>query len=834
MQQYFIVKITLPVVTGACTINGSPGYKTPLSCSDQAGSLVTTDKVYKFTDFDGVLQESEVYKRIESISETTPELKGGLGVASRASATIIFKDFLDDPNPDAVPIVNNPSLRRQGTFFGKLNARQIMNNKKVEIEYWEFDEFLRQHTKIKSHFYYITDFKPTGSERWTLSAQDQMARANKGKTTWPPEKYESLISDISDTDTVIDITNNNGLGALTWQNARYCVIGKEVMTIEFATTITGGIRLEVIRGNAYIGTGSSNPITVPPPQSEYVRTIISEQVEHLQGDTVYFPQRYGRAYNPSTGFELIGSSVDNKIGSLISTILNASGISSSQVQMNNEFDSYLPNSEVNNLFYEPRDTAEWLEEICKTYLLDIYTDLENDIAVLSTTSAWASPTRTLVENVDFDPYLTEAERAEAFRYSRATIRYGKTNLTGGDEYTEFRRVQAATNPTLEDDLYYGDEKTKILSQTTLLGNTARDNELAQTSVIRFINRFGLLPKRTNFVMSEPQLDNLKIGQVVEVETSENQGFDGKKQRSNVQITKISPKSKIDRTFNVTALSYLPDSTLVGEETIRVFQDRDINLYILAGSPPSAVTRHFIFDGLKIGQNLEPQSIKVGSMPSGSVVNLVFLNIARLSAKGGDAGNGGNLIVRKNGLDIVEADGDDGSDGGVCLFGQSGVTVNVYLQGSVTLDSISYSLNGQLHAPGGGGGGGSSFDIEGSGSGGGGGAGIPSGLGGFGGELIGSPLTGLTKGANGDDGTFSAFGDGGGFPVNGGDGGAYGQSGANGTGVSGNSGGSGGLAGYAVQANGSTVNIYGGTNSTRYTQGRANTTGGTVNLLGSAT
>jgi hypothetical protein len=282
------------------------------------------------------------------------------------------------------------------------------------------------------------------------------------------------------------------------------------------------------------------------------------------------------------------------------------------------------------------------------------------------------------------------------------------------------------------------------------------------------------------------------------------------------------------------LSYLPDSTLVGQETIRVFQTRDINLYILAGSPPAAVTRTYVFEGLKIGQNLDTQSIQVGSMPSGSTVNLVFIGLSRLSAKGGDGGNGGALTVIKNGLTKIESDGLNGTNGGVCFLGKSGVTVNIYLQGSVTLDSVTYSLNGQLHAPGGGGGGGSSWDVEGTGSGGGGGVGIPSGIGGAGGELSGSPTTGLAVGSNGDDGTFSTGGDGGNFPVSGGDGGAYGASGASGIGQGGNSGGSGGLAGFAIQANGSTVNVYGGNNSARFTQGRANTTGGTINLLGSAT
>ncbi len=55
-QEHFeIVSITVPVITGACTIGGSNGYGTPLTC-DQA--YTGEEKTYYFTNENGPLVPS--------------------------------------------------------------------------------------------------------------------------------------------------------------------------------------------------------------------------------------------------------------------------------------------------------------------------------------------------------------------------------------------------------------------------------------------------------------------------------------------------------------------------------------------------------------------------------------------------------------------------------------------------------------------------------------------------------------------------------------------------------------------------------------------------------
>ena len=60
-QTHFtIIEIDLPVVEGACTISGEPGFGTPLSC-DQPSDAV---KTYKFAEVDSpILPGSGIYRQ---------------------------------------------------------------------------------------------------------------------------------------------------------------------------------------------------------------------------------------------------------------------------------------------------------------------------------------------------------------------------------------------------------------------------------------------------------------------------------------------------------------------------------------------------------------------------------------------------------------------------------------------------------------------------------------------------------------------------------------------------------------------------------------------------
>ena len=135
-QTHFtIIEIDLPVVDGACTISGEPGFGTPISCDEQSDGV----KTYRFAEVDApLLPGSEIYRLITNISETPTELKSGRGIASRASLNITFTDIVDaDPNPFAPGVT--AAVKAQGTYMSKFFARNVVSNRSIRIKNYRLE-----------------------------------------------------------------------------------------------------------------------------------------------------------------------------------------------------------------------------------------------------------------------------------------------------------------------------------------------------------------------------------------------------------------------------------------------------------------------------------------------------------------------------------------------------------------------------------------------------------------------------------------------------------------------------------------------------------------------
>ncbi len=135
VQRHFeVFEIDLPVITGTCTLGSSDGFGTPLTC-DQAWT--NEYKTYYFTNENAPILPSisgePIYRCMTAIKENTTELKPGDGLSARGSLTITFNDFTkQDPNIGAAGVTT--AVKNQGTFFGKLDARQIFENKEVRLK----------------------------------------------------------------------------------------------------------------------------------------------------------------------------------------------------------------------------------------------------------------------------------------------------------------------------------------------------------------------------------------------------------------------------------------------------------------------------------------------------------------------------------------------------------------------------------------------------------------------------------------------------------------------------------------------------------------------------
>jgi hypothetical protein len=749
---YYIVELDLLEVVGACTNNGNPGFSTTLTCNDQS-SYSTSVKTHKFTDTGLILAESDIHKCVNKVSETTPKLKAGNGVASRAKCTVNFRNFVGDPNLTSPALVANTTLEDNGTFFGKMKQRNILTNRPVRIKYYKVDAGVT--TLVRTNHYICVGFKQSKSDMWTMSCQDILYKADNKKSQFPRIIKAKLTSDITAGETSIAVTGD--IADWTAYTKYTAVIGDDLLMITNATGNSTSVTLTVVRSNT-ITLGS--------------RTIINEPSTHNAGDEVF----RGRKFVNADLFDVIEAVFED--ADMLTTDYDGTAIAA-------ELDVWLPSiaSSVDAIFYESDDSESVLDDLCQAFMLDIYTDTSIGKATLKATSPWNSTTAVLTEGVEITFNSVDIDEPSDLFYSRAFLQYDKRNLLANDDDVNFKRSSITFNTDLEGANFYGEEKLKKMGKSIILSNKSNNIEVADLTTVRYAQRFSNRPQTIDFEMEEDDV-NFKIGDVLEVRALQNQDNEGNVRFGvRAQAVQITPSYNIGRTYKVKTITYNPFIGGISGSDLPVNSTTDNNMFTIAGGPVGSGTFTFIFNSSYFGQDATSQAITIGSFPSGSTVNLVYINGSVAIGRGGD---GSNV---------------DGSNGGLTLKGQTGVTVNVYLNGTTPdFGNGTYTANGKLLAAGGGGAGSDGTGGDESFRGGGGGAGF----------IISSGGVGSIPGLNGSDGSEES----GGAPgLNAGAGGDPGEDGEDGAQSQ-----VGGLKGNCLELNSGTINIITNGATSRFIQG----------------
>jgi hypothetical protein len=779
IDEYYIVEWELPVITGA-----SSGFGTPTTTPDGAGGTLGT-KTYRFTDSPRILEDG-IYKCITNVNETPVELKGGTGLASRATISISFTDFVnEDPNADSPALSTNPNIRKNSTFFNKLNQRNYLTNKTLRLIKIGVNPLTGAEVYRKTDSYLSQSFKRSSNGSWSLVAQDAMYKADASKNQYPQPITGRLTTALTDTDTSLVIDGDIS----DWSGGNYAaVVGDEIMKITNATGSSTQVTLTVARGNITLGTANQRTIKVTPQahddDSEVFRGIVFDGVQIAD----------------------ILTGVFDSIG-LDNTLYN-------YTEINNELTTWISSPEVSTIYYESDDADKVLNDICSTYLIDVWFDVESTVSYPSgqvkvkSTSPWNETVKSLTEGVDYADKSLVINQPEKKQFSRCFLQYNKANLTANNDDVNFLTSSLFKNSEVEQDKFAGEVTLKRLAKSIILANSPVDLQVADLTASRFVRRFSQKPSVYTFPVDYEALDGIQLGDVIDVLSDAIIEDDGSpKQTNRAQVINIKPvrDSKAGISYKIKALTYDPFAGATGN-VIPVNATENVNLFNQANGPAVADDFVFIFDGNLMSEGGLGQTITTGLWPSGSVLHVVLLNNADFRARGGNGGDapGGQFAT-------------NGTGGGVVFRCESGntITVNIYLSGSRNIEGETYNCAGKLIAPGGGGGasgitlidGGPEFDA---GDGGGGGAGRPFGVGGTGG----TGSFGLS-GLDGNNGLLDTGGAGGG------NGGNNGLNGNNGTP---NDSGStlGGNAGSAIVITaGSTVNVYGNT-AANYIQGNGNT------------
>lgn len=781
IDEYYIIEWELPVITGA-----SSGFGTPTTTPDDAGGTLGT-KTYRFTDSPRILEDG-IYKCITNVNETPVELKGGTGLATRATISISFTDFVnEDPNDDSPALSTKPNIRKNSTFFNKLNQRNYLTNKTLRLIKIGVNPVTGAEVYRKTDSYLSQSFKRSSNGSWSLVAQDAMYKADASKSQYPQPVTGRLTANIVDFTTAGTIVIPIEGDVNDWNSGSYAaVIGEEIFPVVSVSGTATSVSLTCSRDTSFT-LGTANQRVIKNTTSSH--DIDSEVFRGVMFDGVQIAD--------------ILQDIFNSIG-LDNTLYN-------YTEINNELTTWISSPEVSTIYYESEDADKVLNDICSTYLIDVWFDVTSTVSYpkgqvkVRSTSPWNTTVKSLTEGVDYADNSLVINQPEKKQFSRCFLQYNKELLTANNDDVNFVNSSLFKNSEVEQDKFAGEVTLKRLAKSIILSNTSVDLQVADLTAARFVRRFSQKPSVYTFTVDYEALSGIELGDVIDVLSDAIIQNDGSpKQTNRAQVINIKPvrDTKAGINYKIKALTYDPFAGATGN-VIPVTSTENVNLFNQASGPSAADEFTFIFDGNLMSEGGLGETITTGFWPDGSTLNLVLLNGADFRAKGGDGGD--SLAPNRAAT--------NGTNGGIVLRCESGqtITVNIYLSGSRTVSGTNYNCLGNLIAPGGGGGADGITLINGgpdylSGVAGGGGAGRPFGLAGSG--SVGSG--GLAQNGTLDNGGYG-----------GGTGGDSGQDGQDGV-VRDGQNTLGGDKGSAILIPvGTTVNVYGST-AANYIQGNGDT------------
>lgn len=762
-QHHFeVLEIDLPVITGACTIGAAQGTGTPLTCDQPWTSEY---KTYYFTNENAPILPSingePIHRLIKSIKETTTELKPGDGLSSRASLTVVLGAGKgQDPNVGAPGVT--PEVRKQGTYMGKLSARQIIENKDVRLKLYrvEADGSIDLVNGAQTRNYLADTLSLNKDGTWSFACKDILSLVNLGEKSWPITQGGFLRQDIDDAVVAIPVDE-----FVDWSGTFAVRIGDEFLeVVSVSNNLTNTAQLNVsARGSQILAPVSNNLLT---------NTIADD---HSAGDEVF----------------ICDLSDNETIDSLLTRVLVDSDLPVGLIpaaEWAAEVQEWHATDKISTLHSESESVNDVINRILTGYLMDLWFSVTENKVRLSAISVHKETTAVLVEGREINAYSIKKVARESMRATRALVIYDKKNLANSNDTSSFGKGSQFADGTLIGPELFTKHKDKLFENNFLLTPNAADL-LTQ----RYVSRFKFTPFERSFITDERYL-TFNTGDVVDLATTVDESIYGVPSGNiRAQITKINPKYKGGRTYEIKALTYEAafDS---GSEIVLDSPLGSVNLYILAGAPSQAIDLTFVLDG---SYSFGDVSISAGSFAAGSKLTIIMVNGFDAQASGGNGGKGSTTIYDDTTDTLNVLPPLNGQDGGI-VYDAQGVDTDIYFSGATP--SAAYPVaDGYIRAPSGGDGGffhlGSGVSAV-SGNGGDGGDGRNAGLGGDAGTASGGNVTSGFAGSNGEiDGTGSGWG----------------NAGANNDAIGGN-------AGSGIIDSGATVTLFGDT-PTRYINGQ---------------
>lgn len=658
-----IFGLVLPMCSVCTPRKGVDGvWNTPLTCDESSDGEYTlwfatnetplTNQPYPSLNQPSLLN-SKIFKCVASVSERFPDIKMGDGLASRGTISLTFEDMKGtDPGP--------LNFTKSGTFFGKLDARNILEGKKI-VRYsyaWVGFEGEERLEEVSRATYYI-EKAYHNQNRFMITGVDALKNIEAKSKKFPNVTESTLTADINDSTTTLPVTN----GSL-YAGAKVLRIDDELLVVD---SVNGNTITVKTRGATINGVNGQ---------------LISKTVksEHSADSTV----------------QICYVMDDKPLADVLYDAANNAGLSQfiTLADWQDEINEFVPQAKLNGVQSKPEASDKFINARLKEYRIAMWFDQPTQKIVVSATSAFKGDQRILREGADLQNL--SFTKNDSDRISRVDGFCRKEYQAQQDDEIFYSRHEELTDVEKESSDFYGSVQSHRLGFMPFISIAS-----LQTTEARLLQAFGNTPKKLSFTMEERKLVGLGLGSVIEVQSRNTQTPSGELlvSKDRAQITSIQPNYTVGRNYKVSALAYLPEAA-TGDVVINQNQN-NINLFSLAGSPNVPVDITFVFDGCTIGSDFhDTAAIRAGAFQQGSKITIILINDSFLSSIGGKSASVSSYANLGNTQfdPIIHTETITSSpiDGGV-VYQSDGVETEIYINyGNVG----QYASSGRIFAPGG--------------------------------------------------------------------------------------------------------------------------------------
>lgn len=640
---------------------------------------------------------STIWRCVSGASVTTSKAKAG-GLASRGTMSITCTDITGDPGPI--------EFTEEGTLFGKLMARNILEGKKIITHYYAIGRDEVTPIEVRTETHYVTNATLSAGV-FALNAKDALKDLEAFSQQFPAPGQVTLTADIDDSQVTFDISD-----ATDFQANTYFRMGAELFRVN---SVSGNSITVDARGHTRTSSIDGRVLYKSNKQSHDAESTLQPS-RLLDGEPL--------ADTLEAIFEEVG------LGEFVN-----------YTQWNDDITQWDGDALLWGIMSEPKDASDLIDELLEVFLVDMWLDQTTQKAFISTNSNWKQPEQSFIEGTDIQNYKVATR--DNTRFSRAYILAGKAYQADNDDKTNYSRLISSTDIESESSDFYGSVKLQEFDPVQWISG---DSATRLTS--RYIQRYSDTPREVTFDIEERKIKGIGIGSVIEVLSIDKQSPSGATLTSNdrVQILKLQPNlNGVGRKYTATALAYTPLFAANPDEEQFVTLTgsiRSINLATYVGAPTNIPLNYtFIFDGCEIGSAEESSnwlaSVRAGAWHPGSRIRIICTNNTVWSAKGG---NGASVSSYQEYIDSTPSVNIINPSDGSTSYDSNNIETIVYLNYG---DIDGYSPSSSLFSSGGGGGGGLSYAWDRKAgpvssinafslsiSSGGGGSGIPSGVSGY--------------------------------------------------------------------------------------------------------